>query len=59
MIIYLHHLQIKLTFLNSYQNIQNFKAHNGDVNEIFELKDGRYINCSDDKKIKIWNINNN
>ena len=50
---------IKLTSLTSYQIIQNFKPHNRDDNKIIELKDGRYVSCSDDKTIKIWKFNNN
>ena len=50
---------IKLTSLNSYEIIQNFKPHNKRVNKIIELKDGRYVSCSSDKTIKIWTFNNN
>ena len=49
----------KLISLNSYQNIQNIKAHNYSVRKIIELKNGRYISCSFDKTIKIWKFNNN
>ena len=48
----------KLTSLTSYQNVQNIKEHNKGVNKIIELKDGRFVSCSNDKTIKIWKFNN-
>jgi hypothetical protein len=50
----------KLNPNNSNLNIQNIKAHKDIVRKIIELKDGRYVSCSQDKTIKIWKfINNN
>ena len=50
----------KLNPNNSNLNIQNIKAHKDIVRKIIELKDGRYVSCSEDKTIKIWKfINNN
>ena len=49
----------KLNPNNSHLNIQNIKAHKEIVRKIIELKDGRYVSCSDDKTIKIWKFNNN
>ena len=49
---------IKLTSLTSYQIIQNINAHKEIVRKIIELKDGRFVSCSQDKTIKIWKFIN-
>ncbi len=49
----------ELTSLYSYKCIQSFIAHDKGVGNIIEIKDGRFISCSDDKKIKIWKLKNN
>ena len=49
---------IKLNSLNSYQLIESVKEHQDSVNKIIEIKDGRFISCSNDKTIKIWEFSN-
>ena len=49
---------IKLNTLNSYQLIQSVKEHQESVNKIIQIKDGRFISCSNDKTIKIWEFSN-
>ena len=49
----------KLNPNNSHPNIQNINAHKDKVRKIIELKDGRYVSCSEDKTIKIWKFINN
>ena len=51
-------LVIKLTS-TSYEIIQKINAHNQTLEKTIEIKDGRLISCSDDKKMKIWKYNNN
>ena len=48
----------KLDSLNSYQLIQSVKEHKKLVSKIIQIKDGRFISCSHDKTIKIWNFLN-
>ncbi len=49
-------LIFKLLSSNSYQLIQEIKGHNARVTKIIQIKDGRFISCSNDKTIKIWNF---
>ena len=49
---------IKLNSLNSYQLIESVKEHQESVNKIIQIKDGRFISCSNDKTIKIWEFSN-
>ncbi len=49
---------IKLDSLNSYQLIESVKEHQDSVNKIIQIKDGRFISCSNDKTIKIWEFLN-
>jgi len=51
-------LVIKLTS-TSYEIIQKINAHNQTLEKTIEIKDGRLISCSDDKRMKIWKYNNN
>ena len=43
---------------NSFQLIQDIKGHDDRVTKIIQIKDGRFISCSKDKTIKIWNFLN-
>ena len=51
-------LVIKLTS-TSYEIIQKIEAHDGTVEKIIEIKDGRLISCARDRKMKIWKYNTN
>ena len=52
-------LIFKLISSNSYQLIQDIKkGHDDRVTKIIQIKDGRFISCSNDKTIKIWNFLN-
>ena len=44
-------LIFKLISSNSYQLIQDIKGHNNRVTKIIQIKDGRFISCSNDKTI--------
>ena len=33
-----------------------WKAHDSDVNNIIELKNGQIVSCSEDETVKIWDI---
>jgi WD40 repeat protein len=48
----------KLNSSNSYQLIQDIKGHDDRVTKIIQIKDGRFISCSNDKTIKIWKFLN-
>ena len=51
-------LIFKLISSNSYQLIQDIKGHDDRVTKIIQIKDGRFISCSNDKTIKIWKFLN-
>ena len=60
-------LIFKLISSNSYQLIENkknehikehIKEHDDRVTKIIQIKDGRFISCSNDKTIKIWKFLN-
>ncbi len=48
----------KLNTLNSSQLIESVEEHKKLVSKIIQIKDGRFISCSYDKTIKIWNFLN-
>ena len=41
---------------NSYQNMIKLEGHTGEVNALTTLHDGNIASGSDDKTIKIWNV---
>ena len=45
--------------INNINNIKTIKEHSDYVHSLLLLSDGRLASCSDDKTIKIYNINNN
>ena len=49
---------ISIIKLDSYKLIESVKEHQDSVNQIIQIKDGRFISCSNDKTIKIWEFSN-
>ena len=45
--------------INNINNMKTINEHSDYVNSLLLLSDGRLASCSDDKTIKIYNINNN
>ena len=44
---------------NSYKLIHNLKGHTTDINDIIQLKDGRFASSSKDRSIRIWKLEKN